>query len=609
MGSQLVPVAEPDRSSSALALGRVNGRLVALLADEDDLLLRVVSLPDGAVLTNATLSGMPGHVIVTGAGRILVSLRDANVVQSFFLSCAGALPSRCAFTASSSFSVASEPTSLAVSADQKSLFVVSTLGQAITRFALPGGEQQAVATLPRDPRAILLGARSDVAFIAHGSGSALTTAFTNANEAMPTREARLDYRDHVFDEGLAHARPVSDEPRFAGQGFALARVDERVLSPMALMYPGDPSPTPGYGPSTEGYFPQEMAMLSMGADAHLADGADDAGSTAPKLRVRATVVAADKNRVSSGRVAWPKDAPPCLLPRAAAPVPDHHSVLVACMGIDQVVEIAAAEKPLLESVLTRVAVPAGPTAIAVDAETHEAWVWSMFERKLSRLSLSGPAPVVSIAVAARTALDPGWSAGRVLFHAPIAFDGRACASCHADARADGITWTSPNGPLQTPVHAGRIVRAGSFGWLGESATLPAHLRQTLARLSATRTLDDKELLALIAYIKSARTYRAPSHRTEVEERGFAIFQSTETRCSQCHHQEGFRGDGARHDVGTGGSYDTPSLRQVGTTGPYMHDGRYATLREALLATDGKMGSTKQLSESDTTALIAYLRSL
>ncbi len=581
---------------------------MALLADEDDSLLRAVSLPEGATLGTYSLPGIPGHVVVDGAGSIWVSLRDADVVQSFLFACTSAELQRCAFSAGSALPVAGEPTALAVSPDQKSLFVVSTLGQALTRFALPGRQQVARAALPRDPRAILIGARSDVAFIAHGSGSALTTAFTVADETMPTREARLDYRDHVFDEGIAHARPVSDEPRFAGQGFALARVDGHVLAPMAVVYPGDPNPTPGYGPSTEGYFPHETAMLSFNADSYAA-GADDGGAGAPRLRVRATVVASDSNRVSSGRVAWPKETPPCLLPRAAAPAPGGHSVLVACMGIDQVLEIAAAEKPLLESVIARFPVAAGPAAIAVDAEAHEAWVWSMFDRKLTRLPLSGPAPATTIAIAAQSALDPRWSAGRVLFHAPIAFDGRACASCHADARADSLTWTSPSGPLQTPVLAGRLAHAESFGWLGESATLPAHLRQTLTRLSAVRTLDDKEISALDWYISLARTYRAVLPPTELEARGRAIFQSIETRCSQCHREGGTRSDSARHDVGTGGNYNTPSLRHVGTTSPYMHDGRYTTLREALLATDGKMGSTKQLSEADTGALIAYLRSL
>jgi cytochrome c peroxidase len=74
-------------------------------------------------------------------------------------------------------------------------------------------------------------------------------------------------------------------------------------------------------------------------------------------------------------------------------------------------------------------------------------------------------------------------------------------------------------------------------------------------------------------------------------------------------------DGNRHDVGSRSrsdprrSFDTPSLRFVGGTGPYFHDGRYPTLRALLLASDGKMGHTAQLSPHELEALEAYLKTL
>jgi cytochrome c peroxidase len=57
------------------------------------------------------------------------------------------------------------------------------------------------------------------------------------------------------------------------------------------------------------------------------------------------------------------------------------------------------------------------------------------------------------------------------------------------------------------------------------------------------------------------------------------------------------------------AFDTPSLRFVGGTAPYFHDGRYASLRALLVGADGAMGHTKQLSDDDLAALEAYLRSL
>jgi hypothetical protein len=347
---------------------------------------------------------------------------------------------------------------------------------------------------------------------------------------------------------------------------------------------------------------------------------DDPPSDAtPRLRVRATVVAADRNRRSFGRVAWNPDEPPCLLPRAAAPDAARGTILVACLGIDQVVEVDAAERPLLDSLVARWRVPAGPVAIAVDGERREAWIWSLFDRKLSRVVLS-PAeprdasaaaprdPDHSIAVPANAPLDPDWAAGRLLFHAPIAFDGRGCASCHPDARNDGITWSTPSGPLQTPMLAGRVAGTAPYGWLGDGATLAKHLAETFRRLRA-RALSGDEVAHLASYVTRAKTFLATRATTALEDRGKAIFESTEVGCAQCHLDGGRRGDGSRHDVGTGGWFDTPSLLFVGGTEPYAHDGRYATLRELLVRTEGKMGSTGRLGESDVEALIAYLRSI
>src|SRR6185436_7284957 len=85
-------------------------------------------------------------------------------------------------------------------------------------------------------------------------------------------------------------------------------------------------------------------------------------------------------------------------------------------------------------------------------------------------------------------------------------------------------------------------------------------------------------------------------------------------CATC-HEGGGGTDQAAHDVKSGDideaslKFDTPSLRYVGVTAPYFHDGRYSTLDELLVASDGKMGHTAGLSTDDRRALSAYLESL
>ena len=56
-------------------------------------------------------------------------------------------------------------------------------------------------------------------------------------------------------------------------------------------------------------------------------------------------------------------------------------------------------------------------------------------------------------------------------------------------------------------------------------------------------------------------------------------------------------------------FDTPSLRFIGGTAPYFHDGRYKTLDDLLLAPDHVMGDSTRLSRQDRAALVAYLETL
>jgi cytochrome c peroxidase len=81
-------------------------------------------------------------------------------------------------------------------------------------------------------------------------------------------------------------------------------------------------------------------------------------------------------------------------------------------------------------------------------------------------------------------------------------------------------------------------------------------------------------------------------------------------CVHC-HGGGTGTDGQRHQLGSREkeAIDTPSLRQVGRTAPYFHDGRYATLDALLDDRESSMGATASLSPPERAALRAFLESL
>jgi len=282
--------------------------------------------------------------------------------------------------------------------------------------------------------------------------------------------------------------------------------------------------------------------------------------------------------------------------------------------------------------LRRWDVPAGPVGLAVDERASRAVVWSQFDGRVSVLDLASAkqknATPRQIAVRYQPVnMDAQRARGRLLFHATddhrIAFDGISCASCHPDGREDAITWSTPEGPRQTIMLAGRTANSAPYGWVGAHGDLPSYLTNTVQRLGGTGLLP-AEMSALAAYLDGlpgpvtvAPTAGSSSPSAgplgPEARRGRELFFAEQNGCASCHVGGGT--DAHIHDVGSrtnadsAARFDTPSLRFVRGTAPYFHDGRYPTLNDVLRANDSQMGHTSHLLPADIAALAAYLETL
>ena len=66
------------------------------------------------------------------------------------------------------------------------------------------------------------------------------------------------------------------------------------------------------------------------------------------------------------------------------------------------------------------------------------------------------------------------------------------------------------------------------------------------------------------------------------------------------------------DVGSGGQFKVPSLRAVALTAPYYHDGRFATLDEAVRAMwecVRRAGTSETLTDDDLREIVEFLKIL
>ncbi len=132
--------------------------------------------------------------------------------------------------------------------------------------------------------------------------------------------------------------------------------------------------------------------------------------------------------------------------------------------------------------------------------------------------------------------------------------------------------------------------------------------------------------------------------SEQEQNGHSIFRSFVTRCSQCHTPPLFTNsemavigagepDGKSFDAGAEaifedknlrGGFKIPSLRNVAKTAPYMHSGRFETLKDVVTFYNGERGhmapesedllihwhiAYPNMSEDELADLVAFLKTL
>jgi DNA-binding beta-propeller fold protein YncE len=622
------------RTGSTVALAVLRGKALAFVADADDASIHAVDLDAREELARTPLPGPPSQLLVLGDGRIAVALRrNASVA---ILEPEGT--SDGALREAALVPTADEPVGLAVTPDDATLLVTTGWSHTLEAFRTATLEPTFKMDLPREPRAVAVSRDGTKVFVSHVVGSNMTIVdLARSSDAL----ARVDLHGVEEDEPLFIARmpipeplrrpfppgedpfmsidfavPTDDgslgpKPRAACQGFALATFEgsngEHVLAPQAMVNSGEPTVrTGGYGGQGFGSPPPEVSDVAV-LDANT--GKPVAGS----LHVGGFSFGSER----SGRGA-------CLLPRGAAVDQYRHALYVSCMGADSLVQYDASSDDPASHEVARWRVGAGPTGVAVDGAAGRAVVWSQFDGELDVVGLDAKkgAEPARLLLLDRANVAGTVAEGRRIFHRVgdprISSDGRACASCHPDGRDDALVWSTPDGPRQTPMLAGRLTGTAPYGWNGISDSVEVHLSKTFKRLHGTGLPHD-DVEKLVAYVTSLDPPARSHHALDAREmRGQEIFASKEAGCSSCHSTDGSFTDGDTHDVKSSATadrlaaFDTPTLRFVGGTGPYFHDARFGTLHDLLVGCDTDkvaMGETKQLSEDDLAALEAYLRTL
>ncbi|MBR5626237.1 MAG: c-type cytochrome, partial [Thermoguttaceae bacterium] len=309
------------------------------------------------------------------------------------------------------------------------------------------------------------------------------------------------------------------------------------------------------------------------------------------------------------------------LPKTA----DEAKALGATVSADQVPQLLAFLVGMKKRVklTSRKITGKGPRSIAVIGD--KVYLGMYFSDTIVSVDTSARTPKVKefVALGPTPEMTPA-RRGELHWHdATLCFQHwQSCASCHPDARSDDLNWDLLNDGMGNPKNAKSLlfsIETPPAMWHGVRKDAETAIRTGFQYILFS-SQPEECYLDIEEYVKSLQPYPSPhlvnGELSDAAKRGKAIFEDEKIGCNKCHFGEYYT-DMQMHDVGSKAEYDhqdefdTPTLRELWRTPPYMHDGRYVTLKEIFV--DGHhgdvLGDIDSLSEDQINDLIEYIQSL
>ncbi len=326
---------------------------------------------------------------------------------------------------------------------------------------------------------------------------------------------------------------------------------------------------------------------------------------------------------------------PVNMPFDAALTPDGSQLWVVNAGSNDVSVIDMG----LRFGVAHITVGANPRGIVLSPDGSTAYVNNTLDGTVSVID-TATAQVTEVFTSTQIPMPPILLLGKQLFHSAARPELTrdqwiSCASCHFDGEMDGRTWHLPGlGPRNTTSLLG-VIQTYPINWQADMDETQDQEHFIRGFQAGTGLITDGdpypgrgmfnvgrslELDALATFVDSLPPPSSPvdGGGQEGVERGRLVFESPETECVVCHPPP-FYTDRQKHDVGTaegpdelaGLEMDTPTLRGLRDTAPYLHDGSAPTLYDVLVTRnpDDRHGVTSHLTPEELADLIAFLEAL
>jgi len=185
---------------------------------------------------------------------------------------------------------------------------------------------------------------------------------------------------------------------------------------------------------------------------------------------------------------------------------------------------------------------------------------------------------------------------------------QSCASCHPDARVDGLNWDLLNDGVGNPKNTRSMLLAHKTPpvmSLGVRASASMAVRAGFKYIQFAEVSEEVSVKVDI-YLESLQPVKSPFMGNKYDiKAGEAVYK--DQNCILCHSGP-FYTDLKMYNFGKDSlKWDNPTLIEGWRTSPYWHDGKYGTMKE--LFQNEKHGIIKPISEKEIIELEAYLLTL
>lgn len=604
------------RSSGSIAVSRDDALLFVADADHDR--LTVIDTASKTVLRQTAVAKAPERVLVAPSGAVYVTSRGARTVSRLTTDGAGVLATA---------TVGAEPVGLALSTDESQLYVANSMSGTVSVLdattlevkneVTVGGQPWALTAAPDGHRVYVTDFGTGTVRVLDFETNALTTlTLTQPTQAecafgdIPTRTPAQAADVILSPEGdrayVAHVQSRTGVDRGFNASLRLA-----VAPAMSTIDTASDTVFQDTGRAVNQFTSEPVGELPPFPPAllgtNLDEGCQEIGG--------GTGMDAPSSLVVDGLGQW-------------IFVADHNSNAVAIVSAEG--RTGPEYRVPSRGIVDVVRVGARPTGIAVAGDLRHAWVHNALDYTVSLIeNQNGRLVETAVIPFDRSPLPADVERGRKLFYSAVdprltepEFGGVSCSSCHPEGRTDGLSWVLPDpgtvvdpwGPApsrvsarNTPVLWG-VTTTAPYHWDGALADMPAFSHRMVSQMGGIG-LDSRDVSDLTAFMATVPVPDNPAAgklAPGLIARGEALFGE---RCGTCHAGQALT-DGQAHATQSWDvqQLDTPSLRGVFASAPYLHDGSRLTLHSVLVDPVPSVGAHDQraLSAGDLEALEAFL---